>query len=165
MMVLNHQHKILSQKKLISKILKLKKRNKKIAFTNGCFDIIHVGHIRLLNRASALSDLVVVGVNSDRSVLKLKGKSRPIISEKERAEVIASIQYVDYVTIFDELTPINLIKVIKPNILIKGGDWEEDEIVGVDFVKASGGKVINDIYIPNKSSSEIISRIKSIQTQ
>jgi len=157
-----HQKKILSEQKLIPKVLQQKLQNKKIAFTNGCFDIIHIGHIKLLHKAYTLSDLVIVAINSDNSASKLKGNSRPIINEKERAEIIASIQYVKYVTIFDESTPLNLIKKIKPDILIKGSDWKKSEIAGSEFVKSIGGKVINNFYIPNKSSSNIISKIKSM---
>lgn len=157
----NHKNKILSRQELIFQVHKEKNQNKKVAFTNGCFDILHIGHVQLLYKAFTLSDIVIVAVNSDISVRNLKGKSRPIIQERERAEIIASIQYVNYVTIFDELTPISLIKDIKPDILIKGGDWKGKKIVGADFVRSIGGKVISDVYIPNKSSSDIISRIKS----
>jgi len=156
----NHKNKILSRKELVSKISQHKARNRKVAFTNGCFDIVHIGHIGLFYKASIVSDIVVVAINSDASVSKLKGKSRPVIGQEERAEIIASIQYVDYVTIFDELTPIDLIKDVKPDILIKGGDWSKDDIVGSDFVKSIGGKVINSFYVEGKSSSNIISNIK-----
>ncbi len=157
-----HKNKILSKDKLLSQISKSKSVNQKIAFTNGCFDILHTGHIYLLYKASTLADIVVVGVNSDKSVSRLKGRGRPIMSQNDRAEIIASIRYVDFVTIFDELTPINLVKTIKPDFLIKGGDWKESEIIGADFVKSIGGKVISNFYLPNRSSSNIISSIKDI---
>lgn len=162
-MHINYKSKILSQKQLLSELALAKYENKKIAFTNGCFDIIHIGHINLLYKAATLSDLVIVAINSDKSVKKNKGKLRPIVNEEERAEVIASLEYVDFVTIFDEKTPIRLIKQIIPDILLKGGDWKKKDIVGADVVESHGGSVFNGCYVSNKSSSNIIDRIRNIE--
>lgn len=160
--MIEHLKKILSIDKLVEEISLIKKQKKKIAFTNGCFDIIHIGHINILKEAKELSDIVIVGLNSDSSVKKNKGNKRPIISENERAEVLSSIQYVDYVTIFSDLTPLNLIKKVQPDFLIKGGDWNKKDIVGSDIVESKGGKVIKGIFIDSKSTSDIIENIKNM---
>ena len=112
-----------------------------VVFTNGCFDILHAGHVRYLEKAKAQGDLLIVGLNSDASVHRLKGEGRPINVETNRAIVLAGLEAVDYVVIFDEDTPYNLIKAIQPDVLVKGGDWKEDSIVGADIVKAKGGRV------------------------
>ncbi len=141
---------------------KLKKEGKKIVFTNGCFDILHLGHIRYLSEAKKLGDFLIVAINSDSSVRRIKGNKRPIIDEKARAEIIAALEFVDMVIIFSEDTPYNIIKRLKPDILVKGGDWKEDEIVGADIVKKSGGKVLTIPYITGYSTTSIVEKIKKL---
>jgi len=136
-------------------------KNKIIVFTNGCFDILHRGHIEYLQKAKTLGDVLVVGLNSDSSVKRLKGENRPINKEMDRAICLAALQAVDYIIIFNEDTPYHLIKNIRPHVLIKGGDWREEEIVGYDIVKSYGGKVISSNFFSNYSTSKIIQRIIS----
>ena len=131
-----------------------------IVFTNGCFDIIHPGHIDLLKRARALGTKLIVGINSDKSVRRIKGKNRPFISENGRAEILSNLRTVDEVRIYDELTPEKLIKEIKPDVLIKGGDWAVEEIIGADFVLKNGGKVYSLPLKEDFSSSRIVEKIK-----
>ncbi|MCX7698110.1 MAG: D-glycero-beta-D-manno-heptose 1-phosphate adenylyltransferase [Candidatus Goldbacteria bacterium] len=150
---------ILNRKKLISEIKKLKNKGKKIVFTNGCFDIIHVGHIKLLNAAKKLGDVLVLALNSDSSVKRLKGEKRPIVPQNERAEIMAALTMVDIVTIFNEDDPYNIIKDVKPDVLVKGGDWPLDKIIGADIVKSYGGEVKNIKYIEGKSTTNIINKI------
>lgn len=135
--------------------------NKKIVFTNGCFDLLHVGHVRYLNSARKLGDLLVVGVNSDRSVKSLKGPTRPIQQENDRAEIIAALGSVDFVVIFDEDTPLELIHQVKPDILTKGGDYKIDTIVGAEYVLARGGQVLPLQFIDGKSTSLLVSKMKN----
>lgn len=132
-----------------------------IVFTNGCFDLIHPGHIDLLERARALGTKLIVGINSDESVRTIKGAERPFINEKGRYEILNSLKMVDEVRIFDDLTPSKLIEEIKPDVLVKGGDWAESEIIGADFVKANGGKVFSLPFRENFSSSGIVEKIKN----
>lgn len=134
-------------------------KNKKIIFTNGCFDIIHPGHIHILSKAKSLGDILVVGLNSDLSVKKLKGDKRPLVSEDDRSRVLLSLRFVDYVIIFNELTPLKVIKKIKPDFLVKGGDYNENDIVGSDFVKASGGQVEIIKFLDGYSSSNYIDNL------
>jgi len=138
----------------------LHQQGKKIVFTNGCFDIVHAGHVLYLESAKNLGDVLIVGVNSDASVQRLKGDSRPIIPQEERTVVLGDMESVDYVVIFEEDTPYELIKQIKPNILVKGGDWAVDEIVGADLVLDYGGTVKSLSFREGISSSEIIQRIR-----
>jgi rfaE bifunctional protein nucleotidyltransferase chain/domain len=128
---------------------KLRKENKIIVFTNGCFDIIHPGHIKLLKKAKSLGDVLIVGLNKDISVKKLKGKNRPIIDEKGRAEILSSLSMVDYIVLFGEETPIRLIENILPHYIVKGGDYKEDEVVGKEVVEKYGGKVVIVLFIKN----------------
>ena len=137
----------------------LKKQGQKIVFTNGCFDLLHVGHVRYLTKARAMGDLLVVGLNTDRSVRTIKGDKRPIVSEKERAEVLAALEIVDYVVLFDEPDPLRLIIALKPDILVKGADWSKDEIVGGDVVEKAGGKVVRIPLVPGSSSTGVIEKI------
>ncbi len=147
---------------IIDKALEnLRKDNKKIVFTNGCFDIIHAGHVDYLLKAKALGDVLFVGLNSDSSIKRIKGKDRPIIPENLRAFVLDNLKPVDFVCIFEEDTPLNLIKKIKPDILVKGGDWEINNIVGKDFVESYGGIVKTIPFIYDISTTKIISKIKS----
>ena len=131
-----------------------------IVFTNGCFDIIHPGHVDLLSRAKALGDTLIVGINSDRSVRSIKGNQRPLISQDDRREILLGLRSVDEVVIFDELTPETLIKTIKPDVLVKGGDWKVDEIIGADFVLENGGQVYSLPLKAGYSSSKILERFQ-----
>ncbi len=149
---------IVSLKKLKKILYKLKKIKKEIVFTNGCFDIIHLGHITLLKKAKSCGDVLIVGLNSDSSVKKLKGKKRPILPQYERARIIDSIRYVDYVIIFDELTPYKLITELKPDILVKGGDYKLKDIVGWGIVP----KIIRVKLVKNKSTTNILEKIKKM---
>lgn len=133
---------------------------KRIVFTNGCFDILHIGHIRYLQEAAKLGDILVVGINSDHSVRRLKGEKRPINSELERAEMICALEFVDYVVIFEEDTPLELIKKIKPNILVKGGDYSDTYVIGTNEVKANGGKLVVLPFVEGKSTTNIIKKIQ-----
>lgn len=142
---------------LKSEILKHRQNNKSIVFTNGCFDILHPGHLKLLNKAKSLGDILVVGLNSDSSVKKLKGKSRPLINQVQRSSIISLLDAVDYVTIFGEDTPLHLIKEIMPDIIVKGGDYSADKVVGKEFVENYGGKVIIVPLFKNYSTSAIVS--------
>ncbi|RKY34983.1 MAG: D-glycero-beta-D-manno-heptose 1-phosphate adenylyltransferase, partial [Candidatus Duberdicusella sinuisediminis] len=134
--------KVIKVSKLASLVKTLKKKKKKIVFTNGCFDLIHPGHIKLLSSAKKYGEVLILGLNSDSSIRKIKGEKRPIFKEKERIEILSAITYIDYIVVFKEETPFKLIKIIKPDVLVKGGDWKEKDIVGADFVKKQGGKVI-----------------------
>ncbi len=136
----------------------LKKKGKKIVFTNGCFDIIHVGHTRYLKSARKLGDVLVVAVNSDVSVRGLKGPGRPVNPETDRMEVLSEFPFVDFVVKFNEATPFNVIKAVLPDALVKGGDWPVKNIVGGDFVIKNGGKVINIPFIKGRSTTKIIQK-------
>ncbi|HMS32479.1 MAG TPA: D-glycero-beta-D-manno-heptose 1-phosphate adenylyltransferase [Ignavibacteria bacterium] len=138
---------------------KIKNEKKSIVFTNGCFDILHRGHASYLIQAKSLGDYLVVGINSDRSVKTLKGESRPVNNENDRAFLLDNLKSVDYVIIFDEDTPYNLIKEIIPDFLVKGGDWKQEDIVGWDIVKASGGKVLSLNFIENYSTTNTIKKL------
>lgn len=152
---------ILQPDNLLQAVSDLKNSGKIIVFTNGCFDILHAGHVRYLSAAKSLGDTLIVGLNSDISVKLIKGEKRPIVSQEQRAEVLAALFCVDYVALFDEPDPLNLICAIKPDILVKGADWAEDKIIGADVVKSAGGRVERITIVPNISTSEIISRIVS----
>ena len=130
--------------------------NKKVVFTNGCFDILHVGHIRFLDECKKEGDILIVGLNSDKSVRVIKGICRPIVPFEQRAEILASIGVVDYVVGFDDSTPYGLIKSIEPDVLVKGADWDESKIVGSEFVNSRGGKVVRVRFTVSTSSSQII---------
>jgi len=139
-----------------------KKAGRKIVFTNGCFDLIHRGHIHLLREANKKGDILVVAVNSDKSVQKLKGDNRPIFPEEERAETLAAMEMVDYVTIFSEEDPYQIIKFLKPDVLVKGGDWSLNEIIGRDIVQSYGGQVVTIPEVKGCSSSNLIERIRHL---
>jgi len=149
--------KIISQKEasLISK--EEKKKGRRVVFTNGCFDIIHRGHIELLRQAKARGDILIVGLNSDSSVGEIKGNAHPIIDEESRVVILSSIIHVDYVVIFNEKTPYSLIKMVRPDVLVKGEDWSEEEIVGRDVA----GEVVRVKLVPGYSTTEIIKKIMS----
>ncbi len=137
-----------------------KKQGKKIGFTNGCFDLIHVGHVKYLRAAKKLCDMLIVAINSDSSVKLLKGNKRPLFPQDERAETLSAFEFVDYVVIFNELDPEKTISALLPDILVKGGDYKIDQIIGRDTVTSRGGKVITIPEIKGKSSTEIISWVE-----
>ncbi|MGA9178571.1 MAG: D-glycero-beta-D-manno-heptose 1-phosphate adenylyltransferase [Desulfobacterales bacterium] len=151
--------KILNLSDLLQVIEGLRKAGKRIVFTNGCFDILHVGHVRYLTAARSKGDALVLALNSDTSVKSIKPDNRPIVSQDQRAEVLAGLACVDYITIFDEPDPLALIQTIKPDVLIKGADWKEAEIIGSDVVRSYGGSVVRIEVVPGISTSGIIQRI------
>ena len=155
-------NKILERNTLKDKLEELRKKGKKIAFTNGCFDILHVGHVRYLREAKKTADVLVLALNSDSSVRSLKGEKRPLMNEKERAEILAALECIDFVTIFQELTPLELINYLKPDILIKGGDWPEEKVVGREEIKKWGGRVAIIPEVEGKSTTNIVEKIKKL---
>ena len=155
-------NKILDRGALREKLEDLRKTGKKIAFTNGCFDILHVGHVRYLREARKTGDVLVLALNSDSSVRSIKGEKRPLVPEMERAEVLAALEFIDFVTLFDELTPLELIQYLKPDVLIKGGDWPEEKVVGRDEIKKWGGKVVIIPEVMGKSTTNVVEKIINI---
>ncbi|MFZ8861557.1 MAG: D-glycero-beta-D-manno-heptose 1-phosphate adenylyltransferase [Thermocrinis sp.] len=149
---------IVELKELLQLLEKVRGK-KKIVFTNGCFDILHAGHADYLNKAKSLGDILVVGVNSDASVRRIKGEKRPILPQQMRAYLLDNLKPVDYVVIFEEDTPLELIKAIKPDVLVKGADWDLDRIVGVDFVLSYGGRVERIAFSFDISTSKVVERI------
>ncbi len=145
-------------KDVFEKIKALQQQNKKVVFTNGCFDLLHVGHVRYLAEAKKLGDFLIVGINSDESVKRLKGPTRPIQNQQDRAEILKALEAVDETVIFTEDTPENLIKSVRPDILVKGGDWKVDDIVGGPFVQSYGGQVCSLTFIDGKSTTKIIEK-------
>jgi D-beta-D-heptose 7-phosphate kinase/D-beta-D-heptose 1-phosphate adenosyltransferase len=152
--------KILSQTRLAEVVRRLQQAGKKVVFTNGCFDLLHVGHVRYLQAARRLGDALVIGVNADASVRRLKGPTRPLTPELERAEILDALECVDYVAIFAAETPLALIRKVQPDLLVKGGDWPVEKIVGRAVVEARGGKVISIPLVPGASTTGIVSRIE-----
>ena len=140
--------------------LKKARQDKKVVFTNGCFDLLHIGHVRYLAEARAQGDILVVGLNSDSSVKRLKGEERPLQSEADRAEILASLVSVDFTTLFFEDTPENLIHKIRPDILVKGGDWPIDKIVGAQFVQSYGGDVRSLQFVHGRSTTLLVEKMK-----
>ena len=153
--------KIKTQPELADIVEREKNAGKKIGFTNGCFDILHLGHARYLNAAKKRCDLLIVGVNSDASVRSIKGPRRPVNAQEDRMEVLGALECVDLVTLFEEDTPEELIKKVMPDILFKGGDWDEKEVVGARHVKAHGGEVKIIPYVEGYSTTDIIKRMGS----
>ena len=153
-----NNNKIIDRAELKDIISGLKLKGLKIVFTNGCFDIIHLGHVRYLREAKSMGDILIIGLNSDNSITKIK-PGRPIIREAQRAEVLSALHMVDYITLFNEETPYELIKEIKPDVLVKGADWEKEDIVGRDIVK----EVHTVPFIQGISTSEIIKKIKNLK--
>ena len=151
--------KITTTSELLPILEELRRAGRTIVFTNGCFDLLHAGHVRYLRQARQAGDLLVVGLNSDRSVRGLKGEGRPLVGQAERAELLAALEMVDYVVIFDEPTPRNLIKALRPRVLAKGGDWKPEEIAGAEEVEADGGKVVIVPLVPDRSTSGLIEKI------
>ena len=148
--------KILPLDRTVEAVAGLKRQGKRVVFTNGCFDLLHPGHTRYLAEARTLGDALLVAVNSDRSVRALKGPGRPILPENERAEILAALECVDYVTIFDDLTPRSVIARMLPQVLAKGADWGPTEIVGREEVEAAGGRVVSIPVVPGFSTSALI---------
>jgi D-beta-D-heptose 7-phosphate kinase/D-beta-D-heptose 1-phosphate adenosyltransferase len=153
------KRKIMEIQELQEKVQRLKEQGKTVVFTNGCFDLLHVGHIQYLQEARSLGDCLIVGLNSDRSVRRLKGKLRPFISQDERAQILSALDCVDHLIIFDELTPLKLIRRLKPDRLVKGGDYRKSEVIGGDYVESYGGLVDLVPVTKGRSTSEIVHRI------
>jgi len=143
----------------LCRVLESERSRKRIVFTNGCFDILHAGHVDYLEKARSLGDILVVGLNSDDSVRRIKGARRPVIPQEMRARVLSSLRCVDYVVVFEEDTPLRLIEAIRPDVLVKGGDWEPERIVGRDFVNSYGGEVVTIPFTYSVSTTLIIKRI------
>ncbi|MBI3783422.1 MAG: D-glycero-beta-D-manno-heptose 1-phosphate adenylyltransferase [Deltaproteobacteria bacterium] len=154
--------KILSRTALQRRLAAARRQGKRIVFTNGCFDLLHPGHIRYLRAAKGLGDVLVLGLNSDASVRRLKGLTRPLVPQADRAEVMAALEMVDYVTLFSEDTPYALIKVVRPDVLVKGGDWTPARIAGADLVKANGGKVRSLKFAKGYSTTRLVERIRRL---
>ena len=157
--------KIYSLDQLLMERARLRRLGRRVVFTNGCFDLIHPGHIRYLQEARRLGDALIVALNSDSSVRELKGASRPILDQNERAEVMAALGCVDYVTIFDEPTPREIVAALLPDVLVKGGDWGVDRIVGRDEVEAAGGKVLSLPFVEGCSTTDLVERIVRLNCQ
>jgi D-glycero-beta-D-manno-heptose 1-phosphate adenylyltransferase len=153
------ESKIVPRAVLLERLQGLRQPGRRVVFTNGCFDILHAGHVRYLQAARACGDCLVVGLNSDRSVAAIKGPLRPIVSQQHRAAVLAALACVDFVTLFDRPEPGGLIAAVRPDVLVKGADWVEARIVGAAEVKAAGGEVVRIALEPGISTSEIIGRI------
>ncbi|NOX47355.1 MAG: D-glycero-beta-D-manno-heptose 1-phosphate adenylyltransferase [Chlorobi bacterium] len=155
------EKKILDRKTLSSLLAVWKFKGKKVVFTNGCFDILHLGHIDYLSKAKDLGDVLLIGLNTDSSVRRLKGESRPVVNEQARAKLLASLFFVDAIVLFDEDTPYELIKTVQPSVLVKGSDYEEEDIVGYDIVKANGGSIKTLDFLKGYSTSSIIEKLKN----
>ena len=152
--------KILDKKRLLVKLTDWKEENKKIVFTNGCFDLIHLGHIEVIARSADLGDVLIIGVNTDNSIKRLKGPNRPIVEEISRAKQLAALEFVDAVVFFDQDTPIDLIKMINPNIITKGGDYNTDQVIGNDIVTQNDGEVVIIPLTQGYSTTSILEKIK-----
>lgn len=154
------RQKILTTDQLLAERDHLRTARKRLVFTNGVFDLLHVGHVRYLAHARELGDALVLAINSDRSVRELKGAGRPVFDENERAEILAALRHVDYVVIFDDISPRSLITKLLPDVLVKGGDYQIDEIHGREEVEAAGGKVISLPFVPGASTTSLLERMK-----
>lgn len=153
------EEKIKDLKGLKAAIAGLKAKHKKVVFTNGCFDLLHYGHVKYLQDARKKGDILVVGINSDASIKRIKGKKRPVVNEGSRLRLIAALESVDYVVLFNEDTPLKIIKAVRPDLLVKGADWEKDSIVGRDFVLSYGGRVATVNLVKGHSTSNLIKKI------
>ena len=151
--------KIISLPGLKIKIRRLKRDGKRIVFTNGCFDILHYGHVKYLQDARAKGDYLVVAVNSDASIKRIKARNRPVIGQHERVRTLAALASVDFVVVFNAQTPLRLIEALKPDVLIKGADWDKEKIIGADFVESYGGKVLTVKLVKGRSTSALIEKI------
>ena len=152
---------VMTREDLSREVAKLHEKRKAVVFTNGVFDIIHRGHVEYLNRARELGDYLIVAVNSDASVKRIKGEKRPIVSEADRAFVVSNLKCVDYVCVFGEDTPYDVIKSLQPDVLVKGADWKIENVVGKDIVEARGGRVVTIDYLTGRSTTNIINKILS----
>src|SRR6185295_16390739 len=152
--------KILSPEQMLRERERLRADGKRLVFTNGVFDLLHVGHVRYLEQARALGDAMLVAINSDRTVRELKGLDRPVFNENERAEILAALRVVDYVTVFDDVSPRSLIAELLPDVLVKGGDYDLDQIHGREEVEAAGGEVISLPFVEGASTTTLIQRMK-----
>ncbi|NIQ88960.1 MAG: D-glycero-beta-D-manno-heptose 1-phosphate adenylyltransferase [Deltaproteobacteria bacterium] len=159
--MMNAAKKVLDRDTLKEKVDSLRQAGKQVVFTNGCFDLLHIGHVRYLQEARQLGDCLVVAVNSDSSVRQIKEPGRPIMPEDQRAEVVAALGCVDWVTIFDEPDPLDLIRLLKPDVLVKGTDWSEEEIVGAPEVREAGGQVLRIPLVQGSSTSGIMKKVRS----
>ena len=157
--------KLQSRPALQKRLTALRRRGKRIVFTNGCFDLIHPGHVRYLRAAKRLGDVLVVGLNSDASVRRLKGPQRPLVAQRDRGEVLAALEMVDYVTVFDEDTPYQLIRALQPDVLVKGGDWAPDRIVGADIVRARGGRVRSLKFAKGYSTTALLNEARKLKVE
>jgi rfaE bifunctional protein nucleotidyltransferase chain/domain len=157
--------KILSPEKMLGERQRLRAAGKRLVFTNGVFDLLHVGHVRYLSEAHALGDVLLVAINSDRTVRELKGPNRPVFDQAERAEILAALRSVDYVTIFDDVSPRRLIAELLPDVLVKGGDYGLDQIHGREEVEAAGGRVISLPFVDGFSTTALIERMRSKNCQ
>jgi D-beta-D-heptose 7-phosphate kinase/D-beta-D-heptose 1-phosphate adenosyltransferase len=156
------ESKIKTKEELVEIRKKFAERNKTVVFTNGCFDLLHRGHVEYLEKASEFGDLLIVGLNSDKSVTRLKGKGRPLINQEDRALILAALESINFVSIFYEDTPYQLIKSLQPDVLVKGGDYKPDEIVGGDIVEKKRGKVITIPLTLGRSTSDLIMQLKTL---
>ena len=152
--------KILTPDSMLAERDRLRTAGKRLVFTNGVFDLLHVGHVRYLSQARKLGDALVVAINSDRSVRELKGPERPVFDQDERAEILAALRDVNYVVVFDDISPRSTIKKLLPDVLVKGGDYQLDEIHGREEVEAAGGKVISLPFVPGASTTSLLERMK-----
>ena len=152
--------KIITPDQMLAERERLRAAGKRLVFTNGVFDLLHVGHVRYLSQARALGDALVVAINSDRSVRELKGPERPVFDQDERAEILAALRDVNYVVVFDDISPREAIKKLLPDVLVKGGDYQLDEIHGREEVEAAGGEVISLPFVPGSSTTSLLERMK-----
>jgi len=153
---------VLSQDELIIHVQRVRSQRRRVVFTNGCFDLLHPGHVKCLEQARALGDVLVVAINSDASVRRMKGPGRPVVPQAERAEVLAALEPVQFVTIFDEDTPQQIIARVLPDVLVKGGDWGPDQIVGRAEVEAAGGRVVSIPLEPGYSTTKLLEKIRGL---
>jgi rfaE bifunctional protein nucleotidyltransferase chain/domain len=160
-MVPGYAAKVKTLDELVPLVRDARRRGKRVVFTNGCFDLLHRGHVRYLDQARHLGDLLIVAINSDASVRALKGADRPVMSHEERAEIVAALAVVDYVVIFEELDPERVIGAVEPDVLVKGGDWPVDQVVGRQIVEGRGGRVTTLPYVEGASSSALLHRIRT----
>jgi len=155
------KNKILSRPEMDDILIQIREKGLSIVFTNGCFDVLHKGHIHYLAEASDMADILIIGLNTDASVKRLKGPNRPVLDQGSRAIALSALVFVDYIVLFGEDTPLELLKIIKPNILVKGGDYQVEAIIGYDFVTSYGGKVITLPLVKGYSTTSIIKKIDS----
>lgn len=154
--------KIKSRQELKAIVAEARSSGKRVVFTNGCFDLLHRGHVHVLREAKACGDLLIAAVNSDKSVRQIKGCARPIVPESDRCELLAALEMIDYIVLFNEPDPHDLISALRPDVLVKGGDWSNEKIVGADLIEETGGRVVVIPYIRGFSTTDIIERIKNL---